>query len=88
MLTLRRFGVFHDVGQSFLDDAVQRRLHLGREPLVPELRLEIDADRGGFREGLHETLDGGNEPEIVECLRPQLHCETPDVLKRPHDELA
>lgn len=80
--------MFHDVGQSFLNDPVQRCLDLGRKPLFPELRLQIDSDRRGFREGLDEPLDGGNEPEIIKCLGPQLHRETPDVLKRRHDELA
>src|SRR5256885_14664460 len=80
-------SVLDDVRQRFLDDAIERRLYFGGEPFLAELSLEIDADRRGFRERLREALNRGNQPEVIERLRPKLHCETSDVLERPYDEV-
>jgi len=49
-------GVFHDVRQRFLNDAVQRRLELGRQAF-PEVRLDGRADAAPLAEGLRKPLD-------------------------------
>ena len=82
-------GVLDDVRQRLLDDAVERRLDLGRQPLVAELRLEVDLrGRVCSRNVSAEPLDGRHEPEVVERRRAQLDREPADVLQRRDDELA
>ena len=51
MLTCSRAGVLHDVRQRFLDDAVERRLDLRRQPLV-EVRFDGRLDAASLGEGL------------------------------------
>ena len=83
-----RAGVLDDVRQRLLDDAVEGGLDFAREPLLAELRLQVDpeprllAERGG------EPLDRRHEAEVVERGRAQLDRERAHVLQRRDDELA
>ena len=49
MLTRSAPRVLDDVRQRLLHDPVERRLDLGRQPLVAELRLEVDAQAASAR---------------------------------------
>jgi hypothetical protein len=80
--------VLRDVRQRLLDDAVERRLHLARQPFVPELDLEMYRDRCMLAVGVHEAFECGRQAEVVESGRPELDRQSPDILKRGHDELA
>ena len=89
MLTRARAGVLDDVRQRLLHDPVERRLDLARQPLVAELRLEVDRDaRVCSRNVSARRSSAGDEPEVVERRRPQLDGEPADVLERRDDELA
>ena len=80
--------VLDDVGQRLLHDAVERRLDIPGETLVAEAGFELHGDPGLLGERARQTLEGRDEAEVVERLRPQLDRQLPHVLQRLHDELA
>ena len=88
MLTRVGAGVLDHVGQRLLDDAVERRLRVARQPRLAELRLQVDPQAALLPERVRQALDGGNEAEVVEGGRAQLDRQSADVLQRRADELA
>ena len=60
---VRRLRVLDDVRERLLHDPVERRLDLGRQPLVPEVRLEVDPDAGLLPERLGQALDRRASPK-------------------------
>ena len=72
---VRRVRVLDDVRKRLLDDAVERRLHLARQPFLAEPRLEVDPHAGALAERPRQTLDRGGEAEVVERRRTKLDRE-------------
>ena len=75
-----RAGVLDDVRERLLDDAVERRLGLGRQPLVAELRLEVDAQPALLAERLGEPLDA---PARARSRRARTGAARPRAGARP-----
>ena len=76
------------VRERLLDDPVDRRLDLERQPLADRAGLEVDGDAGLLAEALRQALERRQEPEVVEHLRPQLDREPAHVLQGGDDQLA
>src|SRR2546430_12582992 len=82
------FRVLYHIRQGLLNDPVQRRLHVSRQPVVAEPRLEIDGYGRCLRGHLYQPLERGYEPEVVKRFGPELHSEPPHVLQSRYNELA
>ena len=82
-----RLRVLDDVRQRLLHDPIERRLDVVREP-VADAGLELDPHSRLLGEGLAQALERGDEPEVVQRLRAQLHREPADVVERLDDLLA
>jgi hypothetical protein len=80
--------MFDRVRERLLDDAVERRLGLGRQPFVVQSRLEVDGEIRLLPHRRREPLQGGNQAEVVECGRAQFDCKPAHILKRRHDQVA
>jgi hypothetical protein len=65
-----RARVLRDVRERLLDDPVERRLDLRRQPLVRKPRLELDVEAALLAERVREPLHRRDEPEVVECRGP------------------
>ena len=63
MLTRLRAGVLDDVRQRLLDDAVERRLGLGRQPLVAELRSRSTVEAALLAERFASRSTAGTSPK-------------------------
>ena len=83
-----RLRVLDDVRQRLLHHPVERRLDLARQPLLAELRFEVEASRSAPRRSRARRSSAGHEAEVVERLRPQLDSQTPHVVQRLEDLLA
>ena len=83
-----RTGVLDDIRERLLHDAVQRRLDIGREPLLAEPDLDQHVEPAFLADRLAEPANSGLEAEVVQRRRPQLDGEPAHVLERPHDEAA
>src|SRR5687768_11372660 len=67
-----RVGVFDDIRERFLDDPVERGFDLWAESFFAECRLYLDLDLSLLSEGFSETFQRGDEPKVVQRLRPEL----------------
>src|ERR671921_136510 len=70
-----------DVGEGLLCDPVKRCLHLGRQAFVSQRFLVVDL--GALVADLLDLqADGGRQPEIVECGRPEIGYNVPGLTDR------
>src|SRR6185295_9810589 len=69
-LRMSRAGMAGDVGQRFLDDAIQRGLDLvAKSPRAVVQNPDVDSPSSA--QLIRVTLQGGNQTEIVQGRRPQ-----------------
>src|SRR5215218_425212 len=70
-----------DVGEGLLRDPEKRCLDLGRQALVSQPFLVVDL--GALVDDLLDLqADGGRQPEIVECGRPEIGYDVPRLTDR------
>ena len=76
-----RAGVLGGVVERFLRDSIQRRLDVGREPLIQQTRgVQARGDADAIGPVLHVVGQRRSEAEVVERCRAQLPSEPIHVL--------
>ena len=80
-------GVAGDVGQRFLDDTVDDRLDLGREPVFPEtVRGERDGCISAGGHVLGQTFQRRDQSDVVKDGRPKIERQFARPAQRVGDE--
>src|SRR5579883_1094914 len=80
---MRGRGVLDNVGQRFLNDAVDHDLDLVWQALFHAARVEVDLDLGSALEIIGIPLQSGNKPQVVQSARAEIEGELSHLLENP-----
>ena len=71
-----------DVAERFLRDPIEDRALVDPERRVRGVRRQLTEHSRSFREFLHEGVQGGNQPQVVERRGAQVAGELMDIVHR------